>query len=188
MLTPDQALRGALDKLPPGWAWAREPGSVWGRTLAPLAAEAVAFEQAAEAMLPEAAPGSSSALLPDYERVLGPDSCLGPRRATFDERRHSAHIRWTGTGGASRQDFINLAAALGYVVTIDEFRPARAGRLRAGGRCYGPAVQWSWRITLPPTRVVEFRAGRSRAGDRLRSFGVPWLQCQLARNAPALCQ
>lgn len=180
-----QALQGLLDKLPPGWAWTREPDSSWGRTFAPLADAVVAFERAAEAMLPEGTPSTSAALLEDYERVLGPDPCMGVQAVTTDDRRRSVHIRWVGTQGAARRDYVQLAAALGYAITIDEFRPARAGRLRAGQRCYGRRVQWTWRVNLPSTRVVLFRAGRSRAGDRLRQFGLPWLQCQIARNAPA---
>jgi len=185
MLTQAQALDGALAKLPPGWAWVRDPDSNWGRTLTPLAQEQVRFERRAEAMLFEATPSTTVELLADYERVLGPDPCLAASPATLQERRASVHLRWTRTGGAARKDYIALAAALGYAITIDEFRPARAGRLRAGQRLRGQRAQWTWRINLPRTRIVRFRAGRSRAGERLMSFGLPWLQCQLSQAVPA---
>lgn len=185
MFTQSQALEGALAKLPPGWAWTRDPDSNVGRTLTPLAAEQVLFEQAAEAMLTEATPSGSAQLLPDYERVLGPDPCLAAGTATLQERRASAHLRWIRTGGAARQDFIDLAAVLGYAITIDEFTPSRCGVMRCGDRLRPQAVQWIWRINLPPTQVVYFRTGVSRTGERLGTFGIPWLQCQLSRNTPA---
>ncbi len=185
MLTQQQALDGALAKLPPGWAWVRDPDSNWGRTLTPMAQEQVRFEQRAEAMLTEATPSTSTELLPDYERVLGPDPCLAASPATLQERRGSVHLRWVRTGGAARRDYIALAAALGYTITIDEFRPTRSGQMRSGQRLRGQRVQWTWRINLPRTRPVRFRSGRSRAGDRLMTFGLPWLQCQLSQNTPA---
>lgn len=186
MLTPAQALDGALAKLPPGWAWTRDADSNVARLLTPLATEQVLFEQAAESMLTEATPSTSAQLLPDYERVLGPDPCLAATSAaTFQERRASVHLRWTRTGGAARRDFIALAATLGYTITIDEFRPGRCGVLRCGQRLRPQSAQWVWRINLPPTQVVKFRTGTSRTGERLGSFGIPWLQCQLSRNTPA---
>lgn len=185
MLSLMQALDGALAKLPSGWAWVRDPDSNWGRALTPLAQEQVRFEWRAEAMLAEATPSTSADLLGDYERVLGPDPCLAASPATLQERRASVHLRWTRTGGAARRDYVALAAVLGYAITIDEFQPSRAGRLRAGQRLRGQRAQWSWRINLPATRPVRFRAGHSRAGERLMTFGLPWLQCQLSQNTPA---
>lgn len=185
MLTEAQALEGALAKLPPGWAWVRDPDSNWGRTFTPQAQEQVRFELQAEAMLAEATPSTSTQLLPDYERVLGPDPCLAALPATLQERRASVHLRWTRTGGAARKDYIALAAALGYAITTDEFQPSRAGRMRAGDRVRGQRAQWTWRINLPHTLAVRFRAGQSRAGERLLTFGLPWLQCQLSQNTPA---
>lgn len=185
MLTQEQALDGALAKLPSGWAWVRDPDSNWGRTLTPLAHEQILFELSAEAMLTEATPSTSLQLLPDYERVLGADPCVAAASATLQERRASAHLRWTRTGGAARRDYVALAAALGYAIEIEEFRPSRSGRMRAGERLRGQRAQWSWRITLPRTQPVRFRAGRSRAGDRLLAFGLPLLQCQLSQTVPA---
>lgn len=185
MFTQTQALEGALAKLPSGWAWTRDPDSNVGRTLTPLAAEQVLFEQSAEAMLTEATPSGSAQLLPDYERVLGPDPCLAAAAATSQERRASVHLRWIRTGGAARQDFIDLAATLGYAITIDEFSPSRCGIMRCGDRLMPQAVQWIWRINLPPTQLILFVAGVSRAGERLGAFGIAWLQCQLSRNTPA---
>ncbi len=184
MLTQDQALEGALAKLPPGWAWTRDPDSNLGRSFTPQAQEQVLFETQAEAQLLEATPSASAQLLGDYERVLGPDPCLAASPATLQERRASVHLRWTRTGGAARKDYIALAASLGYAITIDEFVPSRAGVLRAGQRIRGQRVQWTWRINLPHTNVVRFRAGQSRAGDRLLTFGVSWLQCQLSQTTP----
>lgn len=168
------ALQDALDKQPGGWAWPRAPRSRMGRTLTPLAAECVRFEEAAEAQLQEATPSTADPLLADYERVLGPDPCLTPLAGTLANRRRAAHTRWTARMGAARRDYIALAATLGIAATIREFRPARAGGLAAGGRLYGPAWQFAWQVRVQalPDGPAGIAAGEA-------------LACLLRRTAPA---
>lgn len=183
MQSQGQALQGALDKLPMGFAWTRQPDSNWGRLLTPLAWEGVLFEEAAEAQLDEAIPSGSLHLLPDYERVLGPDPCMAPDPADPDARRRAVHSRWTGRQGASRQDYIALAATCGFDVVIDEFAPAvaggpgpgrRPGALVAGGLLYGPAWRWTWRLTVTP--AVDFQN---------LPAAVASLSCTIRRTMPA---
>ena len=184
MQSQDQALRSALSQVPPGWAWSRDPASVMGRTLTPLAAETVRFEQRAEALVAESTPGAATVMLEDYERVLGPDPCLAPA-ATFDARRLSVHARWTARGGASRAHFIELAANLGFAITIEEFKVARYGRFRHGQPRYGAAWAFAWRVTASATTIVPARYGTHRTGEPYRSWGSGTLECTLRRQAPA---
>jgi uncharacterized protein YmfQ (DUF2313 family) len=169
MFTQAEAQANMRAKQPPGFAWTRDEGSNWDNLFTPAAAEQVLFEQAAEAMLIEATPNTAVQLLPDYERVLGPDPCLGPAPATIEQRQQSVFSRWTELGGASRQHFIDLAAKLGYAITIQEFAPPRAGQIRAGFRVYDPRVIFTWRVTAPPAAANA----------------LPSLTCNLRLRSPA---
>lgn len=212
MRTVDQAHAGLIDGLPPGWAYSRQPLGVIGRALRPLAQEAVRFEQAAEAMLPESDPGQADRLLADYERVLGPDPCRVRRSGgidavgtttglfgadsapgAFQARRLSARTRWTARGGASRRFFVGVAAQLGYDVMIQEFAPARYGPrgrgARYGDRLYGRAWAWAWRVHVGTgtLRAATYgpRGSGARYGDPYRRWGAALLECTLRRLAPA---
>ena len=185
MFSPAEATANALAKLPTGFAWTHAADSNWGRLFQPLGAEQALFEAAAEAQLAEATPSTADALLPDYERVLGPDPCLGPVPATLQERRQSAHGRWTEQGGASRQRFIDLAAKGGYGITIEEFKPSQTGQLRMGQRLAALGVRFTWRVHAPPAPPVHFRTGSGQMGQRLTAAGIPWLECNLRRRSPA---
>ena len=185
MFDQPTALANMLDKQPLGFAWTRAADSNWARVFTPASAEQVLFEEAAEAQLPEATPSTANELLADYERVLGPDPCLGPTPATLQQRRQSAHARWTEQGGASRQHYIDLAAKLGYAITIEEFKPSQAGQLRAGMRLAPVGVRFTWRVHAPVATPVYFRAGSSTAGQRLTTAAIPWLECNLRRRSPA---
>lgn len=78
-------------------------------------------------------PRTANALLPDFERVLGPDPCgrdLGNQ--TIEQRQRRAHQRWIAKGGASIPYFVKMAASLGHTIEIEEFWPSNAGVLLAG--------------------------------------------------------
>lgn len=75
--------------------------------------------------------------------------------------------------------FIELASVLGYTVTIETFRPFRAGASRAGDLLTNGAWVFTWLIRSPETPVISFRAGRSAAGERLRTWGNDTLDAKL---------
>ena len=184
----DAALQEILSLLPPGWLWRhmRDPSSLFAQSMRPLAAEASRFETLAEQMIEETDPRSASFLLPDYERVLGPDPCLAPA-ANLDDRRRSVHARWTARGGASRAYFIAYAAALGVPIVIEEFPRVRHGRARFGAARRRPhPAQFHWRVHLPPAALIPARAGTARSGDpRGRIMRQNAVECALRRLAPA---
>nr|WP_314587000.1 putative phage tail protein [uncultured Pseudomonas sp.] len=109
--------------------------------------------------------------LEDWERVLGlPDDCsacaMGAAQ-TPAQRISGVLAKLLALGGQSRAYFIQLAASLGYVVTITEFRPARAGFARAGDAVNGPEWTTAYRIDV-----------RAANAD-------PVLECRLRAVAPA---
>ena len=171
--TAAQVLDGVTTLLPDGWAWDHDRASNTVRSFAPLADFAATFEGRAEAMLPESEPGTAAALLAAYERVLGPDTCMGdPSALTFDQRQRSAAARWTYAADVSIPGLIALAASYGAAITIAEVRRNCSGLLVAGTALCCHPEQFTWIVGLPATQVIPFTAGVSQAGDPLGKIVV----------------
>ena len=186
--TPDQVMDGiAGSLLPSGWAWDHDRASNTVKSFQPLADFAAAFEARAEAQLLEATPRTSEEMLPAYERVLGPDPCLGdPAVLTFGERRTSASARWITPGDASVPGLIALAASYGVAITITEVRRRPCGVLKCGQALVPHPQEFTFVVGLPAAQVVPFRMGVSKCGDPLgRIVRNTLVECVIRRAAPA---
>jgi len=175
-----------ISKLPVGWAFARRGGVL--DTLLGSAAELVSdVEASAEALMAETDPRNARNLLPDFERVLGPDPCgRDLSDLTIAQRQALAHQRWTAFGGQDIPYMIDVAAKLGELIEIFEFWPSKAGGLRSGQRLIPHGEQFLYLVRLrPQTSVIKFRAGASSAGDRLGIFTLSAAECELRRIRPA---
>lgn len=169
--TPDQVLDELRALLPGGWAWPDGPDSGIAALLAPHANALSRLEGAADALLEQTDPRAADELLPDYERVLGPDPA--GRYAVWralDERRRIAYQRWTGIGGQSIAFFVALAASLGVAISIAERQRSQCGRARCGQVLAPSPAQFVWIVTLPTARVVNARCGAARAGQSIGAF------------------
>ena len=128
-----------LSLLPQGQAWPKRPGSTLDLACRGLA-EYWGFvdSRAADLLEQESDPRITLELLPDWERNWGlPDPCYESPQ-TIAERQLALILRMTMEGGASRQFFIDLAATLGYTITITEYRTFVVGIDRVGdARVYG---------------------------------------------------
>jgi len=183
-VTPGHAHLLALS--PPGRAFPREEGAAWPALLEPLAEQFAALQDGAEALLREVDPRAADALLPDYERVLGDDPCLGPSSTLpFGIRQALAHQRWTSRGGATPAFFVAVAAAIGVAITITESAPFECGVSQAGDELVREDGRFEWFVNLPATTLVEFEAGASEAGSPLGDFIPSPVECLLRRHAPA---
>ena len=172
--------------LPPGQAFPREAGSTLHDLLDGMSIELARVDGRGEALPAEANPASTSELLGDWERVAGlPDKCSGVLEETLQGRKAALLTKLTSTGGQSAAYFIELAAALGYTVTIEEFRPFRAGVSRAGDALTNGAWAYTWLVRAPAVSITEFRAGLSAAGERLRTWGNDTLECKINQLKPA---
>lgn len=172
--------------LPRGVAWRSEDGSSINDLLVAMAEEFARVDVRSDDLHDEADPRTTVELLADWERIAGlPDTCLAGATQTMQERRAALVQRLTQQGGQSRQFFINLAASLGYTVTITEFRPFRAGISLAGDALTNGDWIFAWRVNAPETTIVSFRAGLSAAGEPLRTWGNTRLECAIERLAPA---
>lgn len=187
--SPDAVLAELLSLPAQGWALPREADSNWGRLLTPLAAELARVEDRAEALQSEVDPRIAGELLPDFERVLGDDPCLGSVVALpIDIRRRLAHQRWTAQGGATLAFFIGLAASIGVTITIEESKPSYAGVFECGTELCPESEVFSWRVTLPANALADFYSGEGQAGDPLGGFDSvdpSPVECLIRRHAPA---
>ena len=87
-------------------------------------------------------------------------------------------------GDQSRQYYIDVAARLGYQITITEFDTFEAGD-HAGDLVNGENWRYAWRVNAPEVTITEFIAGGSSAGDPLRDWGNEQLECVINRLKPA---
>ena len=172
--------------LPPGQAFPREAGTTLHTLLDGMAAELARVDGRGEALPIEANPASTNELLSDWERVAGlPDKCSGVLEETLQGRKNALLAKLTSTGGQSASYFIEIAAALGYTVTIETFRPFRVGRSRAGDPLTNGAWAFTWLVRAPEVSVTSFRVGQSAVGERLRTWGNDTLECKINQLKPA---
>ncbi len=154
------------DHLPTGAIWPRDTDSVVMQVSGALMKSYTVQAERAVNLLSDAFPLQPVELLPEWESTLGlPDPCAGPA-PTLAARQQQVHARFIAQGGQSRQYFINIAAALGFVVTITEFRAFRFGD-RFEGRLYDSAWSYAWQLDVPS------------------STASPVLQCEMLRIKPA---
>lgn len=175
-----QQLRGLL---PPGPAWPRDAESLLTEILTAFAQEFARIDQRIEKLLDEADPRTTLELLPDWERVAGlPDVCTGPLDSVA-ARRDALIARLTSLGDQSRQYFIDLAAALGYTITITEFRPFTVGSAVNDPLC---SEEWrfAWQVNAEQDTVRKFTV-TSGVDEAFASWGNTLLECAISRLKPA---
>ncbi|MCO6512851.1 MAG: YmfQ family protein [Snodgrassella sp.] len=91
------------------------------------------------------------------------------------------------TGGLSIPYFMQMAASIGYDITITEPQPFRAGVNRAGDKLAREDIMWVWWVNIrnADSRATRFRAGMSTAGDRLTAYGDVIIESVLKELKPA---
>jgi uncharacterized protein YmfQ (DUF2313 family) len=185
-LGSDDFLRFVQQLLPRGAAWPRDDDAVLTEVAGALADGAFAHHQAVLNLSEvESNPYLTNQLLPDFELDYGlPDPCT-PLNPTLVQRRAALLAKMRGKGGQSAAYFIAVAAALGYVITIETFAPFRAGQGAIGDPLYGQGWIFAWRVHAPTTTVTPFMVGQSAAGEPLQAWGNAELECVLRRIAPA---
>ena len=131
-------------------------GSLADQDMAIEGAHLDAAETSAAQLLREMMPQASSAGLADWERVCG---LLPDTGDTLQMRQVRVVNKLRERGGLSVPFYTAMAADFGYTVIIEE--------LLAGTDGLGDEGIFRWRVTVTATPMIFFRAGQSRAGDRL---------------------
>ena len=138
--------------------------SLLGRLLSVFAAELERLEKRAWELLAETDPGVSTELLEDWERVLAlPED---PNIETnIENRQRAAHTKlWGENVTATFQYYIDYAARLGFVVTVEEnpalyatrvLGVARMGRERFSGTRGGNSILLITIISASPSSNLE---------------------------------
>lgn len=171
--------------MPRGRVWPRDGAATLTKALAGLTPVYERQNARANQLLVDAFPASTLELLPEWEETLGlPDPCAGVSPSVA-QRRAQVVARLIAVGGQSAPYYIAYALALGYVITIKNFVPARAGILRAGDPLNGPAWAHAWQVNAPLNTIRRMQAGTGRAGDALATWGNAVLECALREVMPA---
>lgn len=185
--TEDGYLHEQQQLLPHGHAWNREAGSWLTRLLRGLARLWARIHNRALRLIDEADPYTTLDLLPDWERNLGlPDEC-SKGAETLQERRGAVAEKLLDEGRQDIAFFYELAARLGYSITITEYRPFIAGLSRCGDRLNGGhSVRYYWTVTVHAPRVTLFRCGASTPPERLGTISrADDLECKFRKYAHA---
>lgn len=168
---------------PPGAALPTAPGSTWAQLLHGLADELARVDARAGSLVTESDPRSTSELLDDWERVAGlPDACATDEQTT-DQRRAALHARVAGIGGQSRQYYVDLAARLGYAVTITEYRPHTVV-MDVDSPLYGKDWAHAWSVNAVQDTVTVHTVNGA-VDDALATWGNARLECAIRAVAPA---
>jgi len=171
--------------MPQGPAWPTEPGTETALTLAGLAQELARLDARIDRLIEEADPRTALELLADWERLTGlPTPCMAGQAQNLDQRRAAVVAQLTGLGGQRPADYIALAAALGYTITITEFFPLSWG-MTWGAAWAGVDWAYGWQINAPQTTRTFAQFGVNGWGDRWSAWGNLLLECVIRPRIPA---
>lgn len=169
---------------PPGSVWPAEADTVQATVELALAATPARLSDRAAYLLVDAFPDTTLELLPEWEATLGlPDPCIGTLPTT-QQRRAQVLSRLVGNGGQSIAYFVDIAAQLGYAITVEEFSPSSFGR--TFGMPFG-GDDWAhtWQVNAPSFSVTHLEFGTTSFGEPFAAWGNTALQCTIRRLAPA---
>jgi len=172
--------------LPPSDVLDLSADSTLYKLLDAMAAEMARIDARADDLVRELDPRTATELLYDWEAELGLPSACAPLATTLAERRDAAHAKLTERGGQSRQYFIELAAKLGFTITITEFTEHTVGST-VNQPLYGQPWPFWFQVNAPADTV---RAGtvQSAVNEPLRTWGNALLECAINEDKPAHTQ
>lgn len=168
---------------PKGPLWNFEPDSVLSKTIDGIATELARVDERGDNIADEWDPRTTLELLTDWERVLGlPDGCTDDS-SSIALRRAAIIGRLVALGGQTPQYFIDLAAAMGYTITVTEFRPYTV-RSPVNTPLYGDAWAYAWQVNAALNTVRRMTV-RDGVNQPLASWGNDVLECAFTRLKPA---
>lgn len=170
--------------LPPGRALDDAGQGMLTQLLSGMSQELARVDASAWALIDESLPDTTVQLLPDWERVCAlPDDCT-PSGQTISQRQQAVVARILGNGTPSIPYLTNLAAQLGYTVTIVRRRAFQCG-MTCGISLGGFAWNFVWEVHGALYNVSHFLVGQGRAGDPLGTWQNNVLECVMRQHAPA---
>lgn len=181
--------KGAAWRTPDGQAFVDPDGSAMGRAMKALAASFGDLYRRAFAMTQESRIQKVDASLPEWEAEWGlPDPCVTETQ-TLEQRLKRLQAKVTSDGTITVEDFVRLAAFLGYTVAIELPDGFECGVSDCGGidELSNAALDQQWTVYVFDIGVTQFEVGLDEVGvDRLLDFqGVETLECVFRALAPA---
>lgn len=168
-----------LASLPEGPLWPRSEDSQWALFFSAIAPEFVQIDQLNQQLIQEMSPATTSLLFEEWEADLGlsPDD-----EQTLSQRRSAMLEKFYFVDRQDKQFFIDLAASIGFEVTIDEFSadtPGPGGGLsvvRSSGEIFhvspsGDEWNYVWRVNAPSTATYS-REYSGNYGEAYTSFNA----------------
>lgn len=134
--------------LPRGRAWTFKSDSPFIQFLQATADELSRIDVRSDDLIDEADPRITDELLTDWEKEYDlPDDCFIADKS-IAERRQDIFNKLVTVGQQDKQYFIDLAATLGYTITITEFSPFWVG-IGGMGDPIGELVNvFHWRVNI----------------------------------------
>lgn len=175
--------------IPQGYAWQAKDiaETVLHRLLQALTIEPARVDDRVDNLLDEADPLTTIELLQDWETSRGlPNACVGAP-STIQERRNILLFRLRLIGRQDPAFYIDLAAALGFTITITEFTPWTVAD-PINLPMYGESWRFYWQVNAPLINEIWFRVGQSGVNEPLRAFGNKRLECLMNEVKPAHTQ
>lgn len=185
--TPRQVQQEVLALLPDGFASSRDVDDYNAAVYLPVATELSLIEGSMLSMLPQIDPRQAPNLLPDWERMLGPDPCQAANPITDTETRSQiAFERLTNSGTICAGYFERYALSLGQTITIDEFPAYVLGLVECGrDMLVQPPEHCAFVVDLQTTGTVFFDLGVSQLGiDSLGAVIPNVMECVIRNGAP----
>jgi uncharacterized protein YmfQ (DUF2313 family) len=139
-------------------------------------------------MLKEADPRTCYETIDMWETDCGlPDPCIEPPPSTLEARRNAIVAKRQSGSTTHPQEFIDLAALLGYTIDIIEFRPFRAWS-PCNAWLNPDGMRWAhcWIVTVHETQAPEFWFRTdSPCTAFIREFDTNSLECTFTNIQPA---
>ncbi|MEW5904217.1 MAG: putative phage tail protein, partial [Pseudomonadota bacterium] len=156
-MTADDYLSQLQALLPQGPAWTRDADAVLTRLLDAMAQEFARIDARADQVIDEADPRTTEELLTGWERVAGlsATSPLDGSQMSVDQRRSNLLAKLVERGGQSPAYFIQLAARMGFTITITEFKEWSVDD-SVDEPLYGTDWNFAWQVNAPLVTAQEW--------------------------------
>lgn len=173
--------------LPVGHAWRRDPQAFLVQLLAAFAEEYARFDTEIDFVLQEAFPDTAIVRLYEWERALGLPECTDVDQS-LAMRRAQVLIKLTESKSATPAHIEEVAARLGFIVTLDErFDEVYTCESECEDPIYEDEIRLSIIVRAPEVTIVEFTC-ETPCEEALRSWGNDLLECVIGRLVPAHAQ
>jgi uncharacterized protein YmfQ (DUF2313 family) len=184
MAMNQQSYASQLAKLlPRGLLWAETASNKVGSLIDAMATEMARIDARSDDMLNEADPRTTFELLPDWERNYGlPENC-SLEAQNLQERIESLVAKVNFEGSLSIPFFIELAASIGFEITITEFDVFTVDS-DVDQPLNGIEWRYTWQVNAPEETITYFTVD-SDVDMPLAKWGNQLLECTFNRTKPA---